>query len=95
MGKYSYFLGDCSICNNKCRILNTGWLFKILSDNTFNAKSLDAEKCNSRGNNIYHGDSSYITYVKWDDFYKNEETFISKAYDIREKKEQFTIRTQL
>lgn len=33
----------------------------------FNVKTLETDECND-GSKVYHGDSSYITSVKWDDF---------------------------
>lgn len=94
-GSYSYFLGKCNLCESDCRVLNTPWLFKILRDNTFNAKELDCNTCNSRGSTVYHGESSYITYVNWADFRADPEAYIEKAYELRDNKDDYVIHVQL
>ena len=35
------------------------------------------------GSVVYHGDSSYMISVKWEDFIENPETHIKKAYDLQ------------
>jgi len=92
---YSYFSNQCGLCSSHCRMLNTDWLFPILKDNTFNIKNPSAEHCSSKGSTIYHGDSSYIEYVKWEDFRGNEEKHIAKAYELQCAKDNYDIHVQL
>lgn len=94
-GSYSYYMNQCTSCTEKCTILNTSWLFDILRENTFNQKNADSDVCNSRGSTIYHGESSYIIYVKWDDFVGHEEEYIERAYRIQSNKQDYKIHVQL
>jgi len=89
-GSYSYYTYNNNCCQTKCRTLRTDTLFKIMRENMFNIKSPDADVCNNNSR-IYHGDSSYITSVKWDDFVKDPEGYIHKAYDIQSKIAQYNI----
>lgn len=94
-GSYSYYINQCTSCTSNCTMYNTGWLFEILRANTFNVKQPDAETCNSRGSTIYHGDSSYVTYVRWKDFIAQPEDYIGKAYEINQHKDNYDIKVQL
>lgn len=94
-GSYSYYINQCKSCTSNCTMYNTGWLFEILRANTFNVKQPDAEACDSRGSTIYHGDSSYVTYTRWEDFIAKPEKYISKAYEINRNKDKYDIRVQL
>ncbi len=49
----------------------------------------------NRGLTIYHGDSSYITYVKWEDFAEAPQKYIDKACEIQTHKDDYTIAVQL
>ena len=89
-GSYSYYTYNNSCCQTKCRTLRTDTLFKIMRDNMFNIKSPNANVCNNNSK-IYHGDSSYIASVKWEDFVKDPEGYIHKAYDIQSKINQYDI----
>ena len=60
----------------------------------FNIKSADSKMCND-GSTVYFGDSSYISSVKWDDFIKEPETYIDKAYDIQSKIEKYNVCKEL
>ena len=94
-GSYAYFMDGCTLCDSTCTIYKTDFLFKILRDNTFNIKNPDSESCGTRGNTIYHGESSYVLYVKWDDFKGSEEHYIDRAYSIRDNKDKYDIHVQL
>ena len=94
-GSYSYYWNQCTSCGSNCIMYNTSWLFDILQKNTFNIKVPDADLCGSRGTKIYHGDSSYITYVTWDDFVKDPEKHIAKAYEIQQHKADYEIAVAL
>ena len=89
-GSYSYYTYDKTCCVTGCRVLKRDHLFQIMKDNMFNIKSPDVDKCND-GSTVYHGDSSYIESVKWDDFIKNPEKYIKKAYGIQENIELYNI----
>lgn len=89
-GNYSYYTYNNNCCETKCRTLRTDILFKIMRDNMFNIKSPDAGVCNNNSK-IYHGDSSYITSVKWEDFVKDPEQYINKAYNIQSKIDKYDI----
>ena len=94
-GSYSYFWSKCNLCNSNCTMYNTSWLFEILRKNTFNIKKPDSEQCDSKGSTIYHGDSSYITYVTWDDFAEDPQKYIDKACEIQGHKGDYEIAVQL
>lgn len=87
---YSYYIEDHSCCNSSCRTLLTGTLFQILSDNMFNIKKPDCKNCNNN-RKIYYGESSYIISVKWDDFVKEPEKYIERAYKLQNSIEQYEI----
>lgn len=90
-GSYSYYWNQCSNCSSNCTMYSTAWLFNIMRKNTFNIKTPDSEECGNRGSTIYHGDSSYITYVLWEDFEKDIEKYVDKAYDIQRRKDDYDI----
>lgn len=81
-GAYDYYLTYDSVCN--CRSLNTSFLFEILQCNMFNEKSPSTSQCQN-GSTLYHGDSSYIQSVKWEDFKVNHNYYLNKAIEIRDK----------
>ena len=93
-GSYEYFTYNKSCCSNPCRYLKTDFLFEIMKKNMFNIKSVDSKQCND-GSTVYFGDSSYISSVKWDDFIKEPETYIDKAYDIQSKIEKYNVYKEL
>lgn len=90
-GRYEYFITHDSECN--CRMLNTGILFEILRVNMFNVKNPNRSVCNGKW--IYNGDYSYIDSVKWEDFINSPSTFIDKAIEIRDRKEEYELRKNL
>ena len=89
-GSYSYYTYNNTCCSTTCRTLKTDTLFKIMRENMFNIKTPDSDVC-SNNSKIYHGDSSYITSVTWEDFAKDPESYIKKAYDIQSKINQYDI----
>ena len=93
-GSYEYFTYNKSCCSNPCCYLKTDFLFEIMRKNMFNIKSVDSKMCND-GSTVYFGDSSYISSVKWDDFIKEPETYIDKAYDIQSKIEKYNVCKEL
>lgn len=91
-GSYEYYITYDSICD--CRSLNTTFLFKILKDNMFNENYPTTSQC-SNGSTIYHGDSSYIQSVKWEDFVNNPNYYLNTAIEIRDNKEAYQITKNL
>lgn len=88
VGSYTYYITHDSICN--CRSLNTPFLFEILRCNMFNEKTPATAAC-SNGSVVYHGDCCYIESVKWEDFVISHNTYLDKAIEIRDKKENYNI----
>lgn len=89
-GSYSYYIEDHNCCDNTCRTLQTGTLFQILRDNMFNIKKPDCRNCNNN-RKIFYGESSYIISVKWDDFIKDPDNYIDRAYKLQNSIEQYEI----
>ncbi len=90
-GSYSYYITYDSICN--CRMLNTPFLFEILSANMFNVKNPNRSTCNGKW--VYYGDFSYIDSVIWSDFTANPSKYIDKAIELRNRKDEFEIRKNI
>ena len=89
-GSYEYFTFRKTCCSNPCRSYKTNFLFGIMHKNMFNIKRPNKKDCND-GSTVYYGDSSYMTTVKWEDFIKDPESYINKAYDIQSKIEQYDV----
>ena len=90
-GSYEYYITRDEECN--CRCLNTSLLFEILRENMFNVKKPNRRLCN--GSYVYSGDASYIQSVKWEDFIESPSTYIDKAIELRDRKEEFELRKNL
>lgn len=90
-GSYDYYITKDAECN--CRSLNTPILFEILRKNMFNVKVPNRRICN--GSYVYTGDASYITSIKWEDFIIKPSTYIDKAIELRDRKEEFELRKNL
>lgn len=93
-GEYDYFLSNKSCCNRGCISYKTSTLFTILRENMFNILNPNKEDCPD-GSTVYHGDSSFLYVVKWDNFVNQPETYIDKAYDILSKKDKYDIHTEV
>lgn len=89
-GSYDYYYTSTQ---SGSTIHNTRMLFSIISNNMFNMKSPDRRLEN--GSYIYYGDCSYISSVKWQDFIKDMDRYIDKAYEIQNNKEKYVITTQI
>lgn len=87
---YSYYIDHKSCCSSGCRSLKTYKLFDILRKNMFNQKDPSKQDCDD-GTTVYHGDSSYITSVKWGDFIKDMDKYIDKAYEIQDNIDNYDI----
>jgi hypothetical protein len=90
-GSYDYYITIDEECN--CRSLNTPILFEILRVNMFNVKVPNRRLCN--GSYVYTGDASYIPSIKWEDFILKPSTYIDKAIELRDRKEEFELRKNL
>ena len=93
-GSYEYFTYMKNCCTNPCSYFKTSFLFDIMRKNMFNMKREDKKDCDD-GSTVYYGDSSYMSTVKWDDFIKNPEYYIDKAYDIQSKIDKYDICKEL
>ena len=91
---YDYYIEEKNCCTTGCTSYNNSILFKILSDNMFNKKIPNKSYCDNNST-IYYGDSSYVCVVKWDDFIKNINKYIDKAYEIRDSIEDYKIVKEL
>lgn len=93
-GSYEYYTYNKTCCNSGCRTLKTNHLFDIMRENMFNIKNPDTDNCDD-GSVVYHGDSSYITSVKWENFIKDPEKYIDKAYKIQENIDSYKIKKEV
>ena len=91
---YSYYLQEdnCAYCH--CRTLYTNKLFQILRDNMFNIKEPEYNDCSYHliTNPVYIGESSYIHSVKWCDFIDHKDSYLEKAEEIRDNKDNYKIK---
>lgn len=89
-GSYEYFTYMKRCCTDPCRYFKTSFLFYIMQKNMFNVKSADKKYCDD-GSTVYYGDSSYMITVKWEDFIKDPESYINKAYDLQSQIEKYEV----
>ncbi len=87
---YTYYTYKKMCCDSGCRVLSTYKLFDILKNNMFNVKEKDTNDCTD-GSKVYYGDCSYITSVNWDDFIKDADLYINKAYELQNNIEDYEI----
>ncbi|MBF2754678.1 MAG: TIR domain-containing protein [Gammaproteobacteria bacterium AqS3] len=95
-GSYDYYLEEktCSYCH--CTTLHTGFLFKILSENMFNAKEPKYNDCDNHGfQKVYIGESCYILSVKWDAFINNQNEYLNRAVKIKENIDDYNITKEI
>lgn len=90
-GLYDYYITH----NNQCgsRNLNTPFLFPIMKKNMFNILEPNTSECN--GNTLYHGYSSYIHSVEWEDFISSYKKYIGRAVSIADDKGNYDIKKEL
>jgi len=91
---YNYYINYKDCCADGCRILSNCRIFNIISQNMFNAKELNKKECED-GTIVYYGDSSYIKVVKWEDFIDDIDFYIDKAYELRDRIDEFNIIKEL
>jgi len=87
---YSYYLNNKNCCSSGCRMLSNDKVFNVMSKNMFNLKEPNIKNCDD-GSKIYYGDYSYISVVKWEDFIGNIDSYINKAYEIKDNIENYNI----
>jgi len=90
-GNYDYYLTRNTECNS--RNLNTNFLFPIMKKNMFNLNNATTSDCN--GNTLYHGYSSYMETVKWEDFIDDYKKHIDVAVSIFDNRSNYDIKKEL
>lgn len=93
-GSYDYYTYNKICCTSGCRILLTNHVFEIMKKNMFNIKNPDKNTC-ADGSIVYRGDSSYMISVKWEDFVKDPEAHIKKAYDLQSNIDLYDIQKEV
>lgn len=86
-GNYDYLITHNSDCN--CTNYNTSFLFPILRKNMFNVKEPTTSICNNQ--TLYHGYSSYLHMVKWEDFEKDYKSHIDISVYLKDNIEDYTL----
>ena len=97
-GSYDYFISYENLLDDqgtlqKVTSINTNNTFEILRDNMFNVKNPNTKIM--QGKIVYYGDCSYCFAVKWEDFVKNTDDYLDKAYDLRDRITEFNICKQV
>lgn len=95
-GAYDYFTSNKNCCSTGCTFYNrnSGLIFSIMRDNMFNQKKPDTSVCNNR-DTVYHGEFNYMLCVKWEDFIKNVDSYIDRAYAIQDNQDNYDIRKEI
>ena len=95
-GSYGFFINDNTCCSSKCRTIlsNSSSIFSIMKGNLFNIKKPNVTICDD-GLRVYHGESSYMLCVKWDDFIDNIDYYIDKAYTIQDNIDEFDVQKEI
>lgn len=88
-GSYGYFMTSNPACNSIT--YHTERLFRILSENMFNAKNKESNIRHCNGSKIYEGYPSYIYSVKWEDFIGSINHYVNIAVDIRSKINEYDV----
>jgi hypothetical protein len=89
-GDYSYYLEKKNCCSNGCVLHHIEKLFSIIKNNKFNFKDGNKEKCGA-GSIVWHGESSYIEAVRWDNFISNYKKYIEAACARQDNIEDYEI----
>ena len=97
LGSYDYAIksNNCtSYCS--CNTWQTNSFFPIIRSNMFNLKSKDDNKkdCNT-SHAVYTGEVSYISLVRWKDFYNDPDKYIATALERRANVEDYDLTIQL
>lgn len=87
LNSYEYFITSWTYKNKgdqkekTVRTIHTDKTFQIIAKNMFNQKNPDIKVI--YGKNVYFGDSSYITTVKWKDFILDVDGYLDKSISLR------------
>ena len=97
-GSYEYFIGDVILTDDKgkknsVREIRNDNTFKIIYNNMFNQLDPDIEFM--EGHKVYHGESSYIKTIKWNDFIDKTDDYIEKAISIRDNCSEYRLNTKI
>lgn len=84
---YEYFMKYNADCNSTTIMTDT--LFSIIAKNMFNMKNPETRTCN--GKTIYMGNSSYIKYVKWNEFIGNIDYCIESTLEIWKNRNNYNV----
>ena len=80
--------------NCDCTTHQTGKLFKILRDNTFNIFNKTFREC--EGQKIYlNEEASFFKTIKWQEFMNSPNYFIEKAIEIKNNKDAYDVHINL
>ena len=90
-GNYDYYITYNDQCGSTN--LHTQFLFPIMKKNMFNILEPNTSECN--GSSLYHGFSSYIYSVKWNDFISSYKKYIDIAVSIADSNESYDIKKEL
>lgn len=82
LGSYDYAIVDKNCCSKGCSLWKTDTFFTIIQRNMFNKKDKESVAC-SIGDDVYRGIHSYINLVKWEDFIKNINSYITWAEEVK------------
>ena len=92
---YSYCIEPhCYGCKEPCQILTKHFLFDIIEYNMYNKIKKTPLFCD-KGYTVYSIENSYIKCVKWDDFTRNPNIFISEAINTKDHIDEYKIRKEL
>lgn len=86
-GSYEYIMSQDTECN--CTNYKTDFLFPILRKNMFNVKEPNTSTCNNQ--TVYHGYSSYLHMVKWEDFEKDYKAQLDISVYLKDNIEDYNL----
>ena len=95
---YKYFIYNDELMDNNGKnhivtAIKTYNTFTIIQKNMFNQKNPDTDVW--QGQKVYHGDSSYIITVTWNDFINDTDKYIDQATDLKNKIENYELYKKL
>lgn len=93
-GSYGYCIEERNCCSTGCQLIKVKETFPIISRNIFNKKEASKTTC-SAGSTIWHGESGYIEIVTWESFKGDCQTYIDRAYDRKDRRDEFEMHTDL
>lgn len=91
-GSYRYFVQENNCYDCSCSIYQKNNTFGLIRENMFNKKTKNEVNCMNNYTQIYTGNPSYITPVKWDSFINNSQNYLSLAEEINENIDEYEIK---